>query len=134
MLCETCFDTIEPGTKQCADHNDLDLAPTIWHALPLPKDIKLLMFAYIAPRSSFYFKGVASISIDRNRFPGYIEWLNGVIAFNQAAPKVRMPWGKHKGTPIIDVPISYLTWVVQKSQASHDLKEQAKQCMQLKQQ
>lgn len=37
-----------------------------------------------------------------------------------------MPWGKHKGTPIGDVPADYLIWLLDNDKCSGDVKEYIK--------
>lgn len=40
---------------------------------------------------------------------------------------MQMPWGKHKGRIVSEVPSSYLAFVVEESSASPDLKEACRQ-------
>jgi hypothetical protein len=39
------------------------------------------------------------------------------------AESVRMPWGKHRGKPLLEVPISYLAWVLEACTLTRGLRQ-----------
>lgn len=51
-------------------------------------------------------------------FSEFLEWLNGGIP----NVKMKMPFGKHKGTPLDELPVSYITWMKENMDLHGDLK------------
>lgn len=43
----------------------------------------------------------------------------------------RMPWGKHKGTQMINVPANYLLWLYENNKCSGEVKEYIENMMEV---
>lgn len=62
--------------------------------------------------------------------PAPCPWCGGRYRHNPLCDELRaswevvMPFGKHKGTPIRDVPRDYLTWLTQRSDVRGELREE----------